>query len=402
MSASRARVFAAALGDPVRLLRLLLTNVLRNRRRSILTVTSIAVSLFLVATLLTVLSELENPPQTPASALRLICRHRVSMTNFLPKAYQSKISQVEGVKSVIGSVWFGGVYKDPKNFFAQFAVDVDQFFEVYRDLSLPPEKRAAFLRDRTGAIAGEKLAAKYLWHEGDRITLRGARFEFDPELTIRGIYSGGGDDGSVLYFHWDYFNEAVKGSLGPWADSAGFYIIKAQSAEVVPLIAAAVDAEFQDTSAPTKTESEQAFVLGHVAMIGNVRLLVAGISLAVMFTVVLLAANTMAMSIRERAREIGILKALGFRRFQVLALLLGESVMLSMSGALIGSLGARFIYANLTMAAISIGMIQRFVVTPTTLTVCTGTGLLVGVIAAGIPAWHAANRPVVEALREVY
>jgi len=385
----------------VKFLRLLLTNVFRNRRRSVLTVTSIAVSLFLVATLLTVLSELEDPLQTPASALRLICRHRVSMTNFLPKAHRLKISQVEGVESVIGSVWFGGVYKDPKNFFAQFAVDVDQFFEIYRDLLLPPEQRAAFLQDRTGAIVGEKLAAKYGWQQGDRITLRGARFEFDPELTIRGIYSGGGDDGSILYFHWDYFNEAVKDSVGPGADSAGFYIIKARSAEVVPQIAAAVDVGFRDTSAPTKTESEQAFVLGHVAMIGNVRLLVAGISSAVIFTVVLLAANTMAMSIRERAREIGILKALGFRRSQVLALLLGESVLLSMSGALIGSLGARFVYANLKMATVSIGMIQRFVVTPGTLVACAATGLLVGLIAAGIPAWRAANRPVVTALREV-
>jgi putative ABC transport system permease protein len=385
----------------VKFLRLLLTNVFRNRRRSILTVTSIAVSLFLVATLLTVLSELEDPLQTPASALRLICRHRVSMTNFLPKAHRLKISQVEGVESVIGSVWFGGVYKDPKNFFAQFAVDVDQFFEIYRDLSLAPEQRAVFLQDRTGAIVGEKLAAKYGWQQGDRITLRGARFEFDPELTIRGIYSGGGDDGSILYFHWDYFNEAVKDSVGPWADSAGFYIIKARSAEVVPQIAAAVDAGFRDTSAPTKTECEQAFVLGHVAMIGNVRLLVAGVSSAVIFTVVLLAANSMAMSIRERAREIGILKALGFRRSQVLALLLGESVALSMSGALIGSLGARFVYANLRMATVSIGMIQRFVVTPGTLVACAATGLLVGLIAAGIPAWRAANRPVVTALREV-
>ncbi len=385
----------------MRFLPLLLTNVFRNKRRSALTVTSIAISLFLVATLLTVLSELEDPPQTPASALRLICRHRVSMTNFLPKAQRLKISQIPGVEAVIGSVWFGGIYKDRKNFFAQFAVDVDGFFDVYGDLVLPPEERQAFLQDRTGAIAGEKLAAKYGWRPGDRITLQGARFECDPELTIKGIYRGGSDDGSILYFHWEYFNEAVKGSVGPWADAAGFYIIKARSAEDVPRIAAAVDDCLRDSIAPTKTESEQSFVLGHIAVIGNVRLLVTAISSVVIFTVVLLAANTMALSIRERAREIGILKALGFRRSQVLGLLLGEAVMLSLSGALAGSLGARLVYDNLKLATVTIGMIQRFVVTPRTLGICAATGLLVGLVAAGVPAWRAASRPVVETIRDV-
>jgi putative ABC transport system permease protein len=380
---------------------LLPTNLFRNGRRSVLTVSSIAASLFLVATLLTVLSELEDPPQTPASALRLICRHRVAMTDFLPKAHRIKISNIDGVESVIGSVWFGGIYKDPKNFFAQFAVDVDGFFDVYRDLVLPEEQRRAFLQDRTGAIAGEKLAARYGWKVGDRVTLRGARFEFDPELTIRGVYSGGGDDGSLLYFHWDYFNEGVKGSFGPWADAAGFYIIRAASADAVPRIAAVVDDLFRDSGAPTKTESEQAFVLGHIAMIGNVRLLIAAMSSAVIFTILLLAANTMAMSIRERAYEIGILKALGFRRRQVLTLLLGESVALSLTGALVGALGARFVYANLKIGTITIGMIQRFAVTSETLGICAATGLLVGLAAAGIPAWRAASRPIVEALRRV-
>lgn len=385
----------------MKFLRLLLTNVLRNKRRSFLTVTSIAVSLFLVATLLTVLSELEDPPQTPASALRLICRHRVSMTNFLPKAHRMKIAKVDGVEAVIGSIWFGGVYKDPKNFFARFAVDVDQFFQVYPDLILPAEQREAFVRDRTGAIAGEKLAAKYVWKLGERITLRGERFDFDPELTLRGIYSGGSDDGSILYFHWDYFNEGVKDSVGPWVDSAGFYIIRARSGDVVPRVAAAVDDVFRDTNAPTKTESEQAFVLGHIAILGNVHLLVAGISLIVIFAVVLQAANTMAMSIRERAREIGILKSLGFRRCQILALLLGESVALSLSGALMGAFGARFIYANLKLAQVTIGMIQRFVVTPRTVMICAAMGVLVGLVAASLPAWRAARRPAAEALRQV-
>jgi len=381
--------------------RLLLANMLRNKRRTLLTVTSVAVSMFLVATLLTVLSELEDPPQTPASALRLICRHRVSMTNFLPKAYRGKIEKVDGVDAVVGSLWFGGIYKDPKNFFAQFAVDTDRFFEVYGDMVLPAEQRDAFLKDRTGALAGNKLAAKYGWKLGDRITLRGARFEFDPELTIRGIYHEGGDDGSILYFHWDYFGEAVKDSIGPWVDSTGVYIIKARSVEAVPHIVEAVDRTFRDTTAPTLTESEQAFVLGHIAVLGNVHFLIASISSVVIFTIVLLTANTMAMSIRERTREIGVLKAVGFRRAQILWLLLSESVALSLGGALIGALGARLIYDNLKMATMTIGMIQRFVVTPQTMILCATTGLLVGLVAAGVPAWRAASRPVIHAMREI-
>jgi putative ABC transport system permease protein len=380
---------------------LLFANVRRNKRRSVLTVSCIAVSMFLVATLLTVLSELEDPPQTPASALRLICRHRVSMTNYLPKAQRQKIAEVEGVEAVIGSLWFGGIYKDPKNFFAQFAVDVDRFFDVYGDIDLPAAQREAFVRDRTGAIAGEKLAAKFGWRVGDRITLQGARFEFDPELTLQGIYRAGGDDGSLFYFHADYFSEAVKDSIGPWVDASGLYIIKARSVQDVPRIMAAVDSRFRDTTAPTLTESEQAFVLGHIAVLGNVRFLIASISSVVIFTIMLLTANTMAMSIRERRREIGILKALGFRRFQILVLLLCESVSLSLGGALLGSLGAWLLYANLTFAAMTLGMIQRFEVTSQTLLICAGAGLLVGIFAAGVPAWRAASRSVAQALREV-
>ena len=384
----------------MKFLSLLFTNLVRNLRRSLLTVASITVSLFLVATLLTVQSELESPPDTPASALRLICRHRVSLANPLPTSYRLKISQVAGVDAVVGSIWFGGIYKDPKNFFGQFAIDSDRFFDVYGDVTIPEKQKEEFLRDRTGAIAGDKLAARFGWQVGDRINLRGARFEFDPELTLRGIYRGGGDDGSIFYFHRDYLNEGIRNAVGPGIDSAGFYVIKARAAEWVPRIAEAVDAMFRNTSAPTKTESEQSFVLGHLAIMGNVRFLVTSISSVVIFTIVLVTANTMAMSIRERAREIGILKALGFRRSQVLMLLLGESVALSLGGALLGSLSARLIYSNVKFAAVTIGMIQHFIVTPATLAICSAAGILVGVVAAGLPAWRAASRPVIDTLRE--
>jgi len=380
---------------------LLLTNLLRNRRRTFLTVTSIAVSLFLVATLLTVLSEFENPLQTPESAMRLISRHRVSLANILPTSYRARIRKIDGVQAVVGSMWFGGVYKDPKNFFAQFAVDTDEFFDVYADIKLPEDQKQAFLRDRTGAIAGENLAQRFGWKVGDRINFQGALFDFDPELTLRGIYSGGSDEATTLYFHWEYFNEGMKKVFGPTVDFTGFYTIRATSADQVPAIAEKVDEAFRNSSSPTKTESERAFVLGFIAMMGNVRFLITTICSVVIFTIVLVAANTMAMSIRERVREIGVLKALGYRRRQILSLLLGESTLLALGGAALGALGAKFLYAGVPMAVVTGGLFQRFRVTPAILATCLVIGIGVGIVSAGIPAWQASRRRVVDALREV-
>lgn len=387
----------------MKFLRLLINNVLRNKRRTFLTLSSIAVSLFLITTLLTVLHEMENPPTTPDSALRVLTRHRVSLANILPMSYRGKISRIEGVEAVVGSMWFGGVYKDPKNFFAQFAVDSEQFFQVYADLEMPSDQKQAFIQDRTGAIAGVNLAQRFGWKVGDRIPLQGALFDFSPELTLRGIYSGGSDDGSTLYFHWDYFNEGMRHLFGngEGVNFTGFFTARVRSADQISAVSEKIDELFLNTSAPTKTESEKAFVLGFISMMGNIRMLVTSICSVVIFTIILVAANTMAMSIRERVREIGILKALGFRKSQVLMLLLGESVLLAVVGAVLGSLAARVIFSGARLAAATGGMISRINVTPATLALCAGIGLFVGVVSAGVPAWQAARKRVVEALRDV-
>src|SRR3974377_598484 len=247
-------------------------NVMRNRRRTVLTVSSTAVSLFLVTTLLTVLHEFQNPTQTPESALRLITRHKVSLFNAIPIAYLEKIKKVEGVEAVCGSMWFGGVYKDPSNFFAQFSVNTEQFFQVYPDLLMPEDQKEAFLKDRTGAIAGNTVAERFKWKVGERIHLKGALFQMDPELTLRGIYEKGPDDGGGLYFHWEYFNEGMHN-----AGFTGTYAIRARTAEDVPRIAAKVDALFQNSSVPTKTETDKALVMGFISMLGNVLLLIPSI-----------------------------------------------------------------------------------------------------------------------------
>ena len=387
----------------MKFLKLLLKNLFRNKLRTALTVSSIAASIFLVAVLISLLDGLTNPPETPDSALRLITRHKISLFNTLPVGHREKIASVEGVEAVIGSLWFGGMYdtKGVDQMLAQFAIDTDQFFMVNPDMTLPAEQKEAFLQDRGGAIVGNALADTFGWKVGDRIHTRSNLWPIEPlELNIRGIYEGGGDQGGGVYYHWDYFDEAIK-EAGILDAFTGTFSIRARSLEDVPPIARKVDALFENSSTPTKTETEKAFILGFLNMLGNVQFLISGICTAVLFAVILVAANTMAMSIRERSREIGIMKALGFRRIQVLSLLLFESVLLALLGSALGAGLARLLLANANLAVQSGGMVPNLTVGAGIFLFCTGIGVLVGLLAAAIPAFRAANRPVVEAIRSV-
>ena len=381
----------------MKFLRLVIRNLLRNKRRTFLTITSISVSLFLVTTLRTILTELNNPPETPASALRLITRHRVSLFNALPVSHKQKIAAIDGVEAVVGQLFFGGVYKDPANFFLNFSTDLDGFFTVNSDMIVADEQKNAFLKDRTGALVGNKLADRFGWKLGDVIHLKSTMWPLSPELTVRAIYEGSSDLGAMLYFHWDYFNEAA----GELAGFTGTFTLKARSKEDVPRIAETIDRLFENSSYPTKTETEKGFLLGFASMLGDVQLFISSVVSVVIFAIILVAANSMAMSIRERVREIGILKALGFRRYHVLSLLMGESLILSLSGAFIGSWAARVIFSAADMAQISGGFLVRFYVTPGTLALCAGIGLIIGVVSAGIPSLNASRTSVLDALRRV-
>jgi len=373
--------------------RLIVKNLLRNKRRSLLTLTSITISLFLVATLTTILTELQNPIETPDSALRLIARHRISLFNTLPKAHQPKIAQLDGVDAVVGSMWFGGYYRDPANFFANFAADTEDFFRVHPDYLTPPDQQEAYKNDRTGALAGSNLASRFGWKVGDIITLTGTLFNLTPELTIRALYDEGPDDGNTLFFHWDYFNEAFGNN-----NFTGTYTIRVASKELVPVISEKVDELFQNSMSPTKTETERAFILGFVEMLGDIQLFITSIISVVTFTILLVAGNTMAMSIRERVREIGIMKALGFRSSHVLGLLIGESILLTLSGALLGSFAARLIFSGIDMSQISMGFLARFYVTNGTLVFCAAIGTMIGILSAAIPAYQTSRRSVIDAL----
>ena len=317
-------------------------NALRNRRRTVLTVLSITISIFLVSTLEAVVDTLYRPTNGSSTPhLRLVVHRSTSITQHLPESYRQRLQTVPGVKYLVGLTWFGGQYIDERNFFANFATDTENFEKVFDEYIISPDQLAAWKSERTAALVGRKLTEKFKWRVGQRVTLKGTIYPISPEFTIRAVYTTPDEtEEDAFYFHYDYFDEAL-GRLG----QIGSFTIKADSAESVPHIMDSVDGMFRNTAAETKTETEQAFALGFVSMLGNVKLLLTAISAAVVFTILLVAGNTMAMSIRERTGEVAILKTLGFRRNTILILLVGESLVIALLGGLLGALGAKLAYA---------------------------------------------------------
>ncbi len=377
----------------MKFLPLILKSTLRNKRRTILTIISIGMSLFLISTLRTLLTSLENPNLTPESGLRVVTRHKVSLANIMPIAYGGRIKQIPGVEQVTATQWFGGIYKDPANFFANFAIEHDTFFDVYPDIQLSPEARAAFEAERTASLAGVKLAERFGWKVGDRVTLEGSIFAFDAETTIRGLVTGANSE-NTFYFRWDYFDEMLERP-----GVAGTFIMRVTDPEVIPAVIESVDAQFTNTNAPTKTESEENFIVGFMEMWGNIRALIVSISTVVLFTIILVAANTMAMSIRERTGEIAILKTLGFGRGQVLSLIIVESAVIALAGGLIGSLGARYLYGFIDFNAMTLGFIPEFVVRWDTVGLAIVIALSVGIVSSAVPAYNASRLAIVDAVR---
>jgi len=379
----------------MRYLPFVLKSALRNVRRFVLTVLSVAVSLFMFCTLMTVLTELERENPSEVAHLRLVVRRATSLADPLPEAYGAKLAAVPGVRAVHPMNWFGGLYIDERNFFANFATDVKTLFTLFPENVTTPAEREAFQRDRTGALVGQTLAEQFGWKRGDRVTLLGTIYPVDLEFTIRAIYTNELDD-RAFFFHREYFEEAL-GRPG----RVGTYWLLAERPEQVPRIAETVDAMFRNTDAETKTETEQSFRLSFVAMLGNVKTLIVSICTMVVLTILLVTANTLAMTIRERAREIAILKTVGFRRRTILAMLIGEAAGIALAGGLLGSVGARVLYETVDLSRFLQGFFRHFIVTPQTIGMALLIAAAIGVLSAGIPAWRAAQVPVAEALRRV-
>lgn len=374
-------------------------NSIRNRRRSILTISSIAVSLCLLGCLVAIYHALFYKDATPGQALRLVTRHRVSLAQPLPSSHENQIRRVPGVREVSVWNWFGGTYKDardPNNFFARFGVEPKAFLTIRTQLEMPEDQRHTFMSERTACIISADLAKKLNLKLGDRVTLKGDIYPVNLELYVRGIFTDP-DALNSLYFNEEYLRQMLPLARRNF-DST--FAILADNTEDVPRIAKAIDDMFDNSPYPTKTESEQQFALSFVSFLGNIKLFLLSICGAVTFTILLVSGNTMAMSVRERIKEVGILKTLGFTNNAILGIVIGEAASIAVIGGIVGVLLASIVTVLVgNFAGNFNAQLHDLRVTPIVALICLGVALCIGIISSFIPAFNAARTNILDSLR---
>jgi putative ABC transport system permease protein len=381
-----------------RYLPLILKNVWRNRRRTLLTIASIGVSMCLLGVMAALYHAFYLSDPSPASALRVVTRNRISLTVALPRSYMARVKQVPGVQEVMQMNWFGGTYKDmrePKNNFARFGVEPDKLFTIFPEYQIPEDDKKAFQRERSSCIVGHDLAVAQGFKVGDRIHLMGDIYPGDFDFTIRGIFNSPSNS-NLMYFDKEYIDQSLperrRGQVGMIYE----HIDNPASAA---RISNDIDELFRNSTAQTKTETEQAFAVGFLSFFGNVKMLLMGISAAVMFTILLVSANTMAMSVRERVREVGVLKTLGFSPGAVLNLILGEAAGISVAGGMFGYLISILLLAGMAKSPFG-GFLPPFQpFSAPVAAVCIATAAIIGVSSALVPALSASRISIVAALR---
>jgi len=382
------------------MLKLTWRNTIRHPLRAGLTVAGMALAVLAFCLLRTVVAAWYAGVAN-ASPSRLVTRSAISLMFRLPMAYLPKIQAVPGVKAVAYGNWFGGVYIDEKHFFPQFSVAIPNYFEIYPEYQLPEGQRIGFFQDRRGAAAGRQLAARYGWKIGDAIILQGRIFPGEYRFILRAIYTGreSTTDEGRFFFNWEYLNEALKKSMPDRADQVSWFLVEVTRPELAATVAAQIDAMFKNSLAETLTETEAAFFQGFVAMTEAILLAIQVVSWLVIGVILVVLANTMAMSARERLGEYAVLKTMGFRPRHLAGLILGESLLLALAGGLLG--------LSLTFPAVQVFKTQMgqyfrvFPLTRLTLALGLGTALAVGVLAALLPAWRAARVGIAAALRKV-
>lgn len=378
---------------------LIFANLFRKKLRLILTIGSFAVALFLFA-FLAVVRGAFNRGADIAGADRLVVINRISIIQPLPLAYRDKILRIPGVKAVTHNNWFGGVYQDEKNFFPQFVIDIENQRKVLPELKVPDDQWNNFVKDRQGAIAGAKTAARFGWKIGDKIPIKNSLFGVSGgwDFNLDGIYHSerAGGDESQFWFQWDYFEERMPQSF---KGNVGWYVIKLDNPDYAVSVAKAVDDMAANSSFETKTETESAFAAGWVKQFGNIQFLIMTIGTVVFFTLLLVTGNTMAISVRERVGELAVLKAIGFTDRSVLFFVLAEALTIALVGGLMGL--ALAMLAVPALAAALNGLLPTLILSKPILAAGLGLAVLVGGFSGLIPGIGAMRMRVVNALRRV-
>lgn len=368
-------------------------NAVRNKRRALLSVLSVAASLFLFVLLQVGLRELTLPVEDIGSASRVIARNRISIATLLPARQKPVIERIPGVEAISPFTWFGGKYQGEEVMFAQFAVDPEAFLKISSDAKITPEQAQAFVSDRRACIVGKITAERYGLKPGDRLVLEGTFWPFDLELTVVGIYSGTPDDRN-LFFNHKYLDEAA-GDLG----EVGTWWIKVRSPEEVGSVVTAINKAFENTSAEVRAETERAFQLSFISMWGNIKVLINVICSVVVFTLILVSASTMSMAVRERFRELAILKAIGYRRRELFSFILAESFGLAAFGALLGVGGSWALFTFVPAHVLTGGFFPTLEVTPRIVGMGCLIAAVLGIIASIAPSVSVVRMSVVQGLK---
>lgn len=375
---------------------LIFANLFRKKIRTTLTLGSFAVALFLFGLLATVRGAF-NQGLEVAGANRLVVVNKVSIIQPLPISYKEKLARIPGVTLVTHANWFGGVYQDERNFFPQFAIEDETYRQMFPEFIVPEDQWNAFIGDREGAIAGQNVAERFHWKVGDRVPIKGTIFPGTWEFNIRGIYKGSRpqDDTTQFWFRYKYLEERENQY---WKGLIGWYTVRIDNPDNATRVAGAIDEMFANSPWETKTETEKAFAAGFVKQAGNIEFLLVSIGSVVFFTLLLVTGNTMAIAVRERMRELAVLKAVGFSDNFVLSLVLSESLLLAAIG---GGLGLALCKLFTLRGDPTGGMMPYFYLAPPVVILGLLTALAVGMVAGILPAWSAMRLRVADALRRV-
>jgi len=382
------------------ILKLLIRNAFRHKLRTILTIVGVAIAIVAFG-LLRTLVDLWYAGVEASSSSRLITRNSISLVFPLPISYKDRIRQVPGVKDVSWGNWFGGIYKEEKNFFPNFAVEPRSFMAMYPEYLMDPDQLKAFILDRKGCVVGRKTAERFGWKVGDQVTLRGTIFPGQWEFVIRGIYRGveKNTDETQLLFHWDYLNEAVRKAGSRRADQVGYYIISLAKPELAAEVSVAVDAIFRNSLAETLTETEKAFQMSFVSMTEAILVAIQIVSYVVIVIIMVVAANTMAMTARERIAEYATMKTLGFGAFHIAGVVFGESIVIALIGGVAG-VACTFPAAHWIETELS-QFFPVFSITPETIMMDLAAALVVGVVGGIFPTWRGATIRIADGLRRI-